>query len=164
MNKRSLLFPLLVAGVIILTGCGSKDLEQQKNDDQVAPYNSASASTGQMSTIPAPADKIEVFHFHAAQQCWSCITVGEYALKTIQEKFPQEYANGTIVYKDINAELPENKDIVMKYQARGSSLFVNAVTDGKDQIAEDATVWRLVNNENKFIDYFENKLNVLLGK
>ena len=110
------------------------------------------------------ADKIEVFHFHGANQCWSCITVGEYALKIIKNKFPEEYQSGKVVFKDINGELPENKEIVMKYQARGSSLFVNAISNGKDNIEEDITVWRLVSNQEKFTDYFENKLKTLLGK
>lgn len=111
-----------------------------------------------------PADKIEVVHFHATQQCWSCITVGKFALETIKERFPEEYGNGAIVFKDINGELPENKDIVMKYQAGGSSLFVNAISGSEDNIEEDATVWRLVSNEKEFKDYFENKLKKLLGK
>ena len=110
------------------------------------------------------AEKIEVVHFHATQQCWSCITVGEYALKTIKEKFPEEYKNGTIVYKDVNGELPENKDMVQQYRASGSALFVNAIAGGKDNIEEDVTVWRLVSNENQFVSYFENKLNKLLGR
>ena len=115
------------------------------------------------AVITAP-DKIEVVHFHATQQCWSCITVGEYALKTIAEKFPEEYKNGTIVYKDINGELPENSAVVAKYQAGGSSLFVNAIRNGQDNIAEDINVWRYVSNESQFVSYFEKKLNGLLGK
>ena len=115
-----------------------------------------------MSVIPA--DKIEVVHFHATQQCWSCITVGKYALKTIKEKFPDEYASGKIIFKDVNAELKENQEIVIKYQARGSSLFVNAIRGNRDEITEETTVWRLVSNEDQFISYFENKLHSLLGK
>lgn len=111
-----------------------------------------------------PADKIEVVHFHATQQCWSCITMGEYALKTIKEKFPDEYASGKIVFKDVNGELKENEDIVTKYQARGSSLFVNAITGDTEDINEDTMVWRLVSNEQQYIDYFETKLKGLLGK
>jgi len=109
------------------------------------------------------ADKIEVVHFHATQQCYSCITVGKYALKTIQERFPKEYENGMIVFRDINAELPENRDTVIQYQARGSSLFVNGITGGQDHIQEDVRVWRLVNDEQAFMDYFEGKLKELLG-
>ena len=111
-----------------------------------------------------PADKIEVVHFHGTRQCWSCITVGEYALQTIKDKFPEEYQSGKIVLKDINSELPENKEIVTKYQARGSSLFINAISNDKDSIEEDVNVWRLVNSQEKFTDYFEEKLKTLLEK
>ena len=117
-----------------------------------------------MSKAVQTADKIEVVHFHGTQQCWSCITVGEYALKTITQKFPEEYKNGTIVYKDINGELPENSAVVAKYQAGGSSLFVNAIRNGQDNIAEDINVWRYVSNESQFVSYFEKKLSGLLGK
>lgn len=115
-----------------------------------------------MSVIPA--DKIEVVHFHATQQCVSCITVGKFALQTIKDKFPDEYASGKIVFKEINAELPENQEIVAKYQARGSSLFVNAIRSDKDDIAEDTKVWQLVNSESQYITYFGGKLTALLGK
>jgi len=157
---------ILIIGVAIVgvgffvAGNKNKPTEAQNTNNQTA----KSQEELPMSRAKIPAEKIEVVHFHATQQCWSCITVGEYALKTIKEKFPEEYKNGTIVFRDINGELPENRDIVTKYQARGSSLFVNAITNGKDNIEEDVKVWRLVNNERQFISYFEDKLNNLLGK
>jgi len=144
MSKKIPLFSLLIVGLLILAGCGQKTADQNL-----------------MSKVGG-AEKIEVVHFHATQQCWSCITVGEYALKTIKEKFSEEYKSGKIVFKDINSELPANKDIVAKYQASGSSLFINAIKDGKDNIQEDVSVWRYVSNETTFINYFENKLRSLL--
>ncbi len=142
---------LIILGIMVGASLNSKQSEERTNRTKNA-------------TAAIKADKIEVVHFHATQQCWSCVTVGKYVLKTIKNKFPEEYENGTIIFKDINGELPENRDMVMKYRAGGSSLFVNAITDGKDKIEEDVTVWRLVNNESRFINYFENKLNKLLGK
>lgn len=162
MQKKTIILILAIAviGIIFFVAkSGNKATEAQNADNQTTKNQEELP----MSTAQTSADKIEVVHFHATQQCWSCITVGEYALKTIKEKFPEEYKNGTIVFRDINGELPENRDMVTKYQARGSSLFVNAITDGKDKIEEDITVWRLVSNENQFISYFENKLNKLLG-
>lgn len=151
MTKKLSLFIFLIIGMIVLTGCSQKRSEQIDSN-----------TSNLMSRISV--DKIEVVHFHGTHQCWSCITVGEYALKTIKDKFPEEYKSGKIIFKDINGELPENRDIVMKYQARGSSLFVNAITNGQDNIEEDVTVWRLISNESQFVNYFENKLNKLLGK
>ena len=142
---------MVVIGILMINGYGGKTLGSANSD-----------SDRQVKT--APADKIEVMHFHATQQCWSCIKVGEYALKTIEEKFPEEMASGKIVYRDVNGELSENQELVRKYQARGSSLYINAIRDGQDDIKEDLTVWRLVNNEGQFIDYFEGKLSELLDR
>ena len=156
----SIIAVAIIGTIFFIARNGNKPMEAQSVDNQTE----KSQENLPMSTAKILAEKIEVVHFHATQQCWSCITVGEYALKTIKEKFPEEYKNGTIVFRDINGELPENRDMVIKYQAGGSSLFVNAITAGKDNIEEDVTVWRLVSNENQFISYFENKLNKLLGK
>ena len=156
-----LIITIVVIGTVFLI------LKNGNNSAEVQSANNQTAKNQEelpMSATKVSADKIEVVHFHAPQQCWSCLTVGEYALKTIKEKFPEEYKNGKIVFRDINGELPENKDMVMKYQARGSSLFVNAIAEGKDNIEEDVNVWRLVSNEIQFINYFQNKLNNLLGK
>ncbi len=156
----SIIAVAIIGTIFFIARNGNKSTEAQNANNQTIKNQDELP----MSTAKISAEKIEVVHFHATQQCWSCITVGEYALKTIKEKFPEEYKNGTIVFRDINGELPENKDMVVKYQARGSSLFVNAITAGKDNIKEDVTVWRLVSNENQFIGYFQNKLNKLLGK
>jgi len=154
MNKKLIIISIIIITIVALIYSGAKGKENSQISSQSSP-----------TPQPVmPADKIEVVHFHGTQQCWSCITVGEYALKTIKEKFPEEYASGKIVYKDIDGELKENQEIVVKYQARGSSLFVNAIRDEQDNIEEDVTVWRLINSESQFISYFENKLSSLLGK
>lgn len=164
MNKKTIIISTVVIVIfaLIYFGVKSKDTIPSGSEISVSATNNSQGSSAIQSVIPA--DKIEVVHFHATQQCWSCITVGEYALKTIKEKFPDEYASGKITYKDVNGDLVENRDLIIKYQARGSSLFVNAIRGEKDDIAEDVIVWRLVNNEGQFISYFENKLNNLFGK
>jgi hypothetical protein len=53
--------------------------------------------------------------------------------------------------------------LAQKFQASGSSLFINAIRDGKDNISEDLQVWRLTSNEEQFKSYLRNKLNTLFG-
>ena len=115
-----------------------------------------------VNVLKTPVDKIEVIHFYGTYRCVSCVRVGEFALKTIQEKFSEEYASGKITFREINGELPENKAIVTKYQARGSSLFINTIRGDEDNIIEDTRVWRLISNEKQYMDYFEEKLKTLL--
>lgn len=164
MNKKIIVVSLLLIVALI----GLSVLGKKGRAEKTALTSNQSVST-LVTTAPTeaeviPADKIEVVHFHGTHQCWSCITVGKYALKTIQDKFPEEYASGKIVFEDINIELPENQGIVTRYQAKGSSLYVNAVREGKDDIKDDVTVWRLVNDEIQYASYFEAKLKTLLGK
>lgn len=157
--KRILIALVLLTTSFVLSGCDDKEKISQNLNLAPDQYTSASSL---MSETVRKADKIEVVHFHATKQCWSCITVGKYAFKTIQEKFPEKYKDDTIVFKDINVELPKNRDMAMKYQASGSSLFVNAIADGQDNIEEDTRVWRLISDETQFMNYFENKLKNLL--
>ncbi|MCK5591977.1 MAG: hypothetical protein KAI72_08485, partial [Candidatus Pacebacteria bacterium] len=84
--------------------------------------------------------------------------------ETMEQKFSQEIKNETIDFREINVDLPENKEIAVKFQASGSSLFVNAISDGQDNVSQDTNIWRLLNDEIKFKSYIENKINLFLGK
>lgn len=92
------------------------------------------------STVSAEIEKIQVVHFHATQQCYSCITVGKYAKETLTERFADEYESGVIEFLDVNVELPENADIAERFGATGSSLYINVVRNGDDSISEDVMV------------------------
>lgn len=118
----------------------------------------ASESVNSINKIEKKAEKIEIINFHATYQCYSCIYIGDMMFKIIEEQFKEEYQSGKISFKKINVDLPENKDIVNKYQARGSSLFFNIIIDGQDNIQEDANVWRLVGNDQAFKNYIFNKI------
>ena len=164
MNKKIVLISILVLVVLVVGTLMIKGSSSPSANKTEVPITETAITPASAPMSVVPADRIEVIHFHGTQQCVSCITVGKFALKTIQDKLPAEYASGKIVFKEINGELPENEAIVTKYQARGSSLFVNAIRGEKDEIAEDTTVWRLVNSEEQYLNYFEGKLKTLLGK
>lgn len=108
------------------------------------------------------ADKIQVVHFHATQQCWSCIVLGEYAHNTLKNRFPDELGSGKIEFLEVNIDLPENSDITEKFKASGSSLFVNVIQDNQDHISEEVQVWRLLGSEVEFRKYLGDKLEEYL--
>jgi len=164
-KKGTYIFIFGILSLIVLAFMfGAKEKKSIQQVSQSRESSGTKSSTNSTQQVVPPADKIEVVHFHGTQQCVSCITVGKLALQTIKDKFPDEYASGKIVFKEVNGELPENQAIVNKYQARGSSLFINVIRNGTDEIAEDTTVWRLVSSESQYTSYFEGKLKTLLGK
>lgn len=152
MNKRIIVIVIIIIGSLFLLN------DVGKNGKDSSPIQASK------NVSLAPADTVEVVNFFGTQRCAACIAVGTLTSKTLNEKFHEELESGKVVFREINGELPENRDIITKYQARGSSLFINAIRGEKEQIEEDITVWRLINSEEQYMAYLENKLNTLLGK
>ncbi|MCC7570491.1 hypothetical protein KO465_04045 [Candidatus Micrarchaeota archaeon] len=107
-------------------------------------------------------EKLEIIHFHSTNQCYSCITVGDYAEETINTYFKYELQSGLIEFKHINGELPENRDLVTKYGATGSSLWLGTYVNEEFYAEQNIDVWYKINNKNEYMNYLkgviENKL------
>ena len=163
MDKKVIILIIAVAiiGIIFfIARNGNKPTEAQNANNRTE----KSQEELPMSTAKISADKLEVYYFHRTQRCYSCITLGQYIKETIEQKFFEEMKNGKIDFREINVDLPENKDVAIKFQASGSSLFINAIKDGQDDIDQDTNVWRLLNSKPQFENYLTNKINSLLGK
>ncbi len=159
---RPLIILLAIGGFIFFIS--KSDNKKQVSTAQVATVNSdAPTSTTPSETLAvSDADQIVIVHFHGTVQCWSCIELGKLAKATIEERFQPELADKKIIFQEINGELPENKEIVQLYQARGSSLFINAIKDDQNHIREEVKAWQLISQEEKFKDYLEKEIRKLL--
>ena len=150
--------------ILILSGCSNNsNIEKQAviNQQKEIVTESKQLPTSNIASAP---EKVEVFLFHRTARCSTCIAIGKLAGKTVQEKFSEEVKSGRIVFKEINIDLPENKELAQKFQASGSALFINVIYDRQDHISEDVTVWRLTQNETQFKSYLKDKINNLLAK
>ena len=107
-------------------------------------------------------EKVQVYVFHSTNRCYSCVTMGEYVKATVEEFFQPELRDGKIEYREINVDLPANKEAATKFKAVGSSLFLNAIIDGKDNIKEDVQVWRLLGNKPAFQRYLSDQIKQML--
>ncbi len=124
--------------------------------------NSATQSDSNSFLEVTEAEQVIVVHFHGTNQCWSCVQLGELALATLEERFATQLEEEKVVFLEINGELPENREIVQLYQARGSSLFLNAIKDGENHIREEVKIWQLISQEEKFKDYLEKEISTVL--
>lgn len=150
MDKKT----IVIIGVVIITILLAVFVAKPKN----SAVNNSTDNTG------ASASKVQVFMFHATHRCPTCIRIGQLSKETIQERFKDQLKSGKIEFREINVDLHENKVLAEKFQAGGSSLFINSIKDGKDNILEDTMVWQLAGGDAiKFKDYLANKLNNILG-
>ena len=108
-------------------------------------------------------DKLEVYHFHTTNQCYSCITIGKYAEDTVNTYFKDELESEKIVFAHINIDLPENKDIVTKYGVTGSSLWIGTYKNGNFNADEKVVVWYKINNKDDYMTYLKGVIEQKLA-
>lgn len=167
MNKKNIITILVFLGIIGILGIMSAVPKENPTDGQTAGSGVSSEpkkNTNNMSIAVAPAQKVEVFLFHRTQRCATCIAIGKLSGQTVEEKFGPEVLGGKVVFREVNIDEPQNKELAEKFQASGSALFINAIRDGSDNIQEDANVWRLARDQAAFKNYLAGKINNLLGK
>ena len=146
--------------LILIIGCVSQSGNTNTAED-AAPISSLGES--QITPAKAP-EKVEVFHFHGHRQCYSCVTLGQYAEETVQAYFSDELASGRLVFAHVNAELPENAELAMKYGATGSSLWIGVYGDSGFHAEQNIDVWYKLRDKNDFMEYLKGVLEAKLGR
>jgi len=108
-----------------------------------------------ISTLNSSAEFVEILHFHATQQCYSCNKLGELAEKTVNAYFSSELESGKIIFKHVNIDLDSNAELVKQYQVTGSSLMIGTKINENLNIEENVQAWYKINNEIQFMTYLE---------
>ena len=128
--------------LVALTGCNSSVTGQV-------------TSTEKIMTSNVVVDKIEIYHFHATNQCASCIAVGKLAEETVNTYFSDELKSGKIVFSHINAELPENRELAEKYGVTSASLWIGTYSSLGFNKELNTNVWYKINNKNDYMNYLK---------
>ena len=126
----------------------------------------ANGNFSPLAGSPVPASnvsRVEVIHFHGTHQCYSCITVGGYAEETVNTYFSRELKEGRISFAHINADLPENRELVIKYGVTSASLWIGVYDDNGFHKEEDTRVWYKINNKADYMSYLKGVLEKRLN-
>ncbi len=126
---------------------------------------SAPATTNEsQGTIGAgQVQKVEVYHFHRTQQCYSCVTLGAYAEETVKTYFAPEVAAGKVVFAHVNVDLPENKALVEHYGPTGSSLWIGVYNKTGFSKEENVNVWYKIGNKDDYMTYLKGVIEKRLA-
>ena len=112
--------------------------------------------TASGAQISGDIEKVEVYHFHGTHQCVTCKTVGAFSEETVNTYFSNELKSGKLIFAHVDIDMPENKALVDKYEAKGSSLLIGVYgTDGSFSKEEDTNVWYKIDNKTDFMNYLK---------
>jgi frataxin-like iron-binding protein CyaY len=144
----TILVLIISSSALIISGC------MANTDTKPASYTDVNGSSIQ---------KIEVIHFHATQQCISCVMLGQYAEETVNTYFSKELESGKITFDHINYDLPQNNGLVVKYGVTGSSLWLGVYDENGFHKEENINVWYKLNNKQDFMNYLTEHIEKRLS-
>ena len=75
---------------------------------------------------------IEVIDFHSTNRCKTCKAIEANTKYTLDNYFAKELKSGKITFKIVNVDIKENEQLAEKFQASGTSLFLNVIKNGKE--------------------------------
>ena len=110
-----------------------------------------------------PADRVEVVYFHRTQRCPKCIYAEDGIRYTVETYFKDEQDSGKVTFQVINVEDEEKADIVEKYGAYGSQLFINTIKDGTDHIEHVTDIWLVIGDDEAFAEIVKSKIEKSLN-
>ncbi|OPX67155.1 MAG: hypothetical protein A4E37_01632 [Methanoregulaceae archaeon PtaB.Bin056] len=108
-------------------------------------------------------ERVEVYHFHATRQCYSCIVLGEYAEETMTTYFAPEMRSGKVVFGHVNVDLPENKAVFERYQPTGSSLWIGVYDRDGFHKEQDIKVWYKLGDKDEYMAYLKEVIEKRLA-
>ena len=120
MSKKSILYPIqfvLLLAVLFLNSCSGASTKSKENN--------ASQSDG-----------LKIYAFHGTRQCTTCKNMKAYTKATLDKYFKNEMKSGKIVYKIIDVDDEANYAIAEKFEASGTALMINNVSNKKDDIED----------------------------
>lgn len=156
---------ILFVLICVVAGCSDDNQKDTPNvcTDPITCDTFKLADLENGSRMGSDVEKIEIYHFHGTNQCFSCRTVGAFAEKTVNTYYKDILDSGKMAFASINAELPENRDLAIKYGATGSSLWIGTYIRGELHKEENVNVWYKVNDEADYISYLKSIIDKRLA-
>lgn len=115
------------------------------------------------NAVKAMNTKVIAYYFHGTFRCTTCRTIERYSKEAIEKYFAKELKNGTLEFKPINVEEPENRHYILNYQLFTRSLVLVRYKDDKQEEWKNLTeIWSYVRNKEKFYQYVKDEIENFL--
>lgn len=89
-------------------------------------------SKSKVESVDQSVSKIEVLDFHSTHRCMTCNAIEKNTKYTLDTYFSEEMKENKITFQVINVDEKDNEKIAEKFEASGTSLFLNVIKNGKE--------------------------------
>ncbi|MCC7552227.1 thioredoxin family protein [Candidatus Micrarchaeota archaeon] len=162
MKLKYILCLILVMSLFLNFGC-TEQIKNENNTSLEILTNKTNNEIEKTTEMQSNIDKVEIYHFHGNNQCYSCIKVGDLAEETVNTYFKKELDEGKVVFSHINAQSKENEELVIKYGATGSSLMIGTYKNGElDEVENNIKVWYKIEDKEDYMTYLKGVIETKL--
>lgn len=168
--RRSLFAHLVGVVVLSLATLASCNVRETVPAVQPVPagantQNSSAQTPGAQvpASLPDGPTKIIVYYFHGTLRCQTCLDIEQHARETVFESYFADLMEGTIEWRSVNYEVPENRHYSNDFDLPYPSLVV--VREQAGYAAEWKLLgktWELVSEPAALRDYVRAELGALL--
>lgn len=137
-----LLFVVASVGFMVLREFRTRGIVAKKTGD-----------TTPAESVAAKSDALIVYYFHRTQRCSTCKAIERLIQTALANKYPKELANGAVVFKSMNIDIPENAYVIKDFELASGTVVLqkNGKYEKLDQI------WTLIREPEKFISYIQEQ-------
>ncbi len=132
---------------------------------QATPATSPQAAP-QVAPRPAPvlpSHYVLAVYFHRTHRCPTCRLLGAYVEQAVREGFAGQLQQGTVQFRLVDFQAPQNAPIAAAYQITGPTLVVIDVRDGRVTAWQPMSqVWSLLAHKDEFFRYVQGAVRQYL--
>lgn len=117
------------------------------------------------SSSDSPRHKIVAYYFHGTVRCETCLNIEKYTDEALNTYFADELADGRLVWRVINREVPPNEHFVEDYQLYSQALIIIDSIPGQPAEWKNLeAIWDYAGDKAAFIEYVHTEVGQYLGR
>jgi len=102
---------------------------------------------------------VVVYYFHGNRRCNTCRTIEAYTEEAVQSGFPDELGSGSIEWRAVNVDQPENSHFIDDFALSTRTVVLVDMRNGEQaKWTKLEKVWELVHDRTRFFDYIQGNL------
>ncbi len=151
---RFLLLALVLGSVAVFA---SRQLQRE-----AAARNPGTPSIPTSAVLPL---RVVVTYFTMGTRCDSCRKIEALASRAVNEGFASDLAAGTVVFRVVDTDLPENASYLDHYDLANKTVIVSREESGVEKEWVDRQdVWVLLDEPERFLAYVQEPVRRFLGR
>jgi hypothetical protein len=148
---------LMSCSTVFLAASGASPVPSKDTRTQPA------ASTVTNKTATQSPLRVIAYYFHATVRCQTCRAIEAYSREVIEQTFAEDLKKGTIEWRPINIQAPENRHFIQDFRLYTRSLILVKVRNGKHVEWKNLDkVWDLVRDKGEFLKYVQSNVSAFL--